>query len=40
MLVQKTTALLRHPIVFLISALLVYVLTDAYAYRLMNIVAA
>ncbi|EPQ25646.1 uncharacterized protein PFL1_06783 [Pseudozyma flocculosa PF-1] len=40
MLVQKTTAFFVIQFVFLISALLLYVLTDRYAYRLMNIVAS
>ncbi|GAC95015.1 hypothetical protein PHSY_002590 [Pseudozyma hubeiensis SY62] len=40
MLVQKTTAFFAIQFLFLISALLVYVLTDTYAYRMMNIVAS
>ncbi|SNX87913.1 uncharacterized protein MEPE_06624 [Melanopsichium pennsylvanicum] len=40
MLVQKTTAFFIIQFLFLISALLVYVLTDTYAYRMMNIVAS
>ena len=40
MLVQKTTAFFALQFLFLISALLVYVLTDTYAYRMMNIVAS
>lgn len=39
-LVQKTTAFFAIQFLFLISALLVYVLTDTYAYRLMNLVAS
>ncbi|KAJ1021934.1 hypothetical protein NDA16_003696 [Ustilago loliicola] len=40
MLVQKTTAFFAIQFLFLISALLVYVLTKTYAYRMMNIVAS
>ncbi|SAM86272.1 uncharacterized protein UBRO_08720 [Ustilago bromivora] len=40
MLVQKTTAFFAIQFLFLISALLIYVLTNTYAYRLMNIVAS
>ncbi|KAJ9476191.1 hypothetical protein PHBOTO_006314 [Pseudozyma hubeiensis] len=40
MLVQKTTTFFAIQFLFLISALLVYVLTDTYAYRMMNIVAS
>ncbi|GAC77031.1 hypothetical protein PANT_24c00012 [Moesziomyces antarcticus T-34] len=40
MLVQKTTAFFAIQFLFLISALLVYVLTDTYSYRMMNIVAS
>lgn len=40
MLVQKTTAFFAIQFLFLISALLVYVLTTTYAFRMMNIVAS
>ncbi len=40
MLVQKTTGFFAIQFLFLSSALLVYVLTDTYAYRMMNIVAS
>ena len=40
MLVQKTTAFFAIQFLFLITALLVYVLTETYAYRMMNIVAS
>ncbi|KAN0062327.1 hypothetical protein ACQY0O_005209 [Thecaphora frezii] len=40
MLVQKTTAFFVIQFVFLISALLLYVTTDRYSYKLMNMVAS
>ena len=40
MLVQKTTAFFVIQFVFLVSALLVYVMTRDYAYKMMNIVAS